>query len=256
MFRNDLILSVAATSTIALDPGLDPQRLQPVFKRFGRLHVPGVFTPAAAAAIAGAFDEATGWKRSIHLGPGQDLDIPIENLEALPPQRRAEIEARMRAGSRDVFSYLFDALRVSDALDRNEPMHPVLLDACRFVRSPAFLDFVRVMTGDSRPMWADMMASRYLPGHFLTTHDDEQAGHDRLYAYVLGFSPQWRTDWGGLLMFVDPDGHVSEAYTPTFNSLNIFKVPQPHAVSLVAHFAQAPRHALTGWLHGRPPAKR
>lgn len=230
--------------------------MQAVFKRFGRLHVPGLFDDRSAARIAQALASAQGWKRSVHLGPGQDVDIPIENIEALAPDRRAEIEARMAAGSRDVFSYLFDAMRVSDALDRSGDMDPVLLEACRFIRGPRFLEFIRSLTGDDRPVWADMMASRYLPGHYLTTHDDEQTGHDRLYAYVLGFSPRWRTDWGGLLMFVDGDGHVSEAYTPTFNALNIFKVPQPHAVSVVAHFAQAPRYALTGWLHGRPPAPR
>jgi len=46
---------------------------------------------------------------------------------------------------------------------------------------------------------------------------------------------------------------VAEAYTPAFNALNIFKVPQPHAVSLVAPFAGGDRLAITGWVRSKGP---
>jgi hypothetical protein len=47
---------------------------------------------------------------------------------------------------------------------------------------------------------------------------------------------------------LDQDGHVSEGYTPAYNALNLFRVPQRHAVSYVAPFAGAPRLAITGWI--------
>ena len=64
----------------------------------------------------------------------------------------------------------------------------------------------------------------------------------------------WRADWGGLLLFQDADGHVSEGYVPKFNALNLFAVPQTHAVSQVASFATASRLSITGWIRsgGRP----
>ena len=107
------------------------------------------------------------------------------------------------------------------------------------------------LTGDPRCAYADAQATRYRPGDFLTAHDDDVAGKKRLYAFVLNFTPAWRPDWGGLLAFHDADGHVSEAYTPTFNALNIFRVPQQHAVTQVASFAGAERLSITGWIRER-----
>ena len=68
---------------------------------------------------------------------------------------------------------------------------------------------------------------------------------------MLNFTPTWRADWGGILNFIDADGHISEGYTPAFNALNIFKVPQNHAVSMVTPFAREGRYSITGWLKYR-----
>ena len=119
------------------------------------------------------------------------------------------------------------------------------------LNSEPFLAFVRALTGDPRCAYADAQATRYRPGDFLTAHDDDVAGKHRLYAYVLNFTPSWRPDWGGLLAFHEADGHVSEAYTPSFNALNIFRVPQLHAVTQVASFAGAHRLSITGWVRER-----
>nr|WP_240902836.1 2OG-Fe(II) oxygenase family protein [Caulobacter sp. SLTY] len=98
------------------------------------------------------------------------------------------------------------------------------------------------------------MATRYLPGHFLTAHDDAAPGKHRLYAYVLNLTARWRADWGGILMFLDEEDHVAEGYTPSFNALNIFRVPQRHAVSMVAPYAGEPRLSITGWIRSQAPS--
>jgi Rps23 Pro-64 3,4-dihydroxylase Tpa1-like proline 4-hydroxylase len=107
---------------------------------------------------------------------------------------------------------------------------------------------VRTITGDARPRFCDAQATRYAPGHFLTAHDDKDEAKGRLYAYVLNMTAGWTADWGGLLLFLDEDGHVSEGYTPAFNALNLFRVPQPHCVSLVTPFAPRSRLSITGWI--------
>ena len=58
---------------------------------------------------------------------------------------------------------------------------------------------------------------------------------------------------GGLLLFYDSRGNVVRGYTPGFNMLNIFKVPQPHSVSWVTPLAANPRYAVTGWLRAGKP---
>jgi Rps23 Pro-64 3,4-dihydroxylase Tpa1-like proline 4-hydroxylase len=91
----------------------------------------------------------------------------------------------------------------------------------------------------------DGRATRYGPGDFLTHHDDHSG--NRHTAYVLGLSPEWRPDWGGLLMLHDPAEARSQALHPQFNTLTLFRVPCDHSVSIVAPFAPVPRYAVTGW---------
>ncbi|MFX9023862.1 2OG-Fe(II) oxygenase family protein, partial [Acinetobacter baumannii] len=74
-----------------------------------------------------------------------------------------------------------------------------------FINSEIGLSFLRTLTGDDRIAYVDAQATRYLPGHFLTEHDDEADGKHRLFAFVLNLTPRWRVDWGGLLLFIDKD---------------------------------------------------
>jgi len=81
-------------------------------------------------------------------------------------------------------------------------------------------------------------------------HDDKTGGHKRLAAYVLNMTPSWRPDFGGILHFFDERGNVSQGFVPTFNALNVFRVPAEHAVSQVALFGGY-RYSVTGWFHAR-----
>lgn len=114
--------------------------------------------------------------------------------------------------------------------------------------APPFRDLMRRITGDDAIDYADGQATLYRAGDFLTRHDDRVEGKGRRAAYVLGFTPEWVTDWGSLLAFPDAEGHVAEAYRPAFNALSLFRVPMLHAVTQVSEFAPAGRYSITGWL--------
>ncbi|WP_296820609.1 2OG-Fe(II) oxygenase family protein [Brevundimonas sp.] len=236
-----------------LDKGLDPDAVAPVFKRFGRLHLPGLLRAEDALELHAGVRKADGWRRAIHLGPGQDYDMPMAELEAMAADERTALEAQVYASATDAFRYMFDTVRISQDTLKGQDISPALVQVRDFLNGEAFLQFVRRLTGEPRIVYADCMATRYLPGHFLTAHDDEAPGRDRLFAYVLNLTARWRADWGGMLLFLDEDDHVAEGYMPAFNSLNIFRVPQRHAVSIVAPFAGEPRLAITGWLRARRP---
>ncbi|ATQ41633.1 hypothetical protein CSW64_03995 [Caulobacter mirabilis] len=239
---------------LRLDQGLRPEACRPIFRQFGRLHLPGVLVQEDAIALHRAIVGAEGWRRTVHVEDGRDAELSIEEIEELGPEQRAAFEKGLHDMARDSFRYVFDSIRVSALAQFDQPVDPALVAIWRFMNSETFLGFVRELTGDDRPAYCDMMATRYLPGHFLTAHDDEAPGKNRLYAYVLNLTARWRADWGGILMFLDDEDHVAEGYVPAFNALNIFKVPQRHAVSLVAPFAGDQRISLTGWIRSAPPA--
>lgn len=150
--------------------------------------------------------------------------------------------------ARSGFHYLFESLRISDLVEVGADVPPALQALYDWLNSEAFLAFAREISGFEDLVYVDAQATRFLPGHYLNQHDDAKDGAGRRLAYVLNLTSQWRPDWGGLLAFVDKDGHVAEAYAPAFNALNLFRVPQPHMVTAVAPFAGGPRLSITGWI--------
>lgn len=114
------------------------------------------------------------------------------------------------------------------------------------------LSLLRSVTCAGEIDFADAQATAYGPGHFLTAHDDLVAGKNRHAAYVFGLTPRWSIDWGGLLL-VHEGGKEAAAIVPGFNMLSLFKVPQPHSVSMVAPFAANRRYSVTGWLRSANP---
>ncbi len=217
------------------------------------MHVPGFLHHEDALSLYESVARARGWLRAVHVAPGRDAEIPLDGPNALTPAAVAGLERDLREQATDTFQYVFDLIRVSMDAEAGRPVDPTLMAAYRFVNSEPFLDFVRDLTGDSSAAYADMTATRYGPGHYLTVHDDAAPDQNRLFAYVLNLSPGWRPDWGGVLMFLDEDDHVAEGYSPTFNAINLFRVPQPHAVSVIAPYARGVRTSLTGWICSRAP---
>jgi Rps23 Pro-64 3,4-dihydroxylase Tpa1-like proline 4-hydroxylase len=151
------------------------------------------------------------------------------------------------------FQFRYETIRVPDSEEERAADGALLARFAQFVCSPECILLLRKVIGSPQIAFADAQATAYGPGDFLTAHNDEVPGKDREAAYVFNLAPEWRADWGGLLMFHRKDGHVEEAYTPKFNALNIFKVPQAHSVSFVAPFVPNRRYAVTGWLRNSKP---
>ena len=173
---------------------------------------------------------------------------------ALTPEARASLERAAHAAARYDFQYLYETIRVPESEQERRAAGSDLDLFASFLSSPEVVDLLRRITGCAAVDFVDAQATAYGLGHFLTAHDDEVAGKARHAAYVFNLTPRWRVDWGGLLAFHGADGNVSEAFTPSFNTLNLFAVPQPHSVTMVAPFAAARRYSVTGWLRGLPEA--
>jgi Rps23 Pro-64 3,4-dihydroxylase Tpa1-like proline 4-hydroxylase len=172
-------------------------------------------------------------------------DMP---LGVLSEEQKSALSDSLHERASRGFQYLFDNFPISDAYALGRHRKLYLMRVLEFLNSNDFLMLVRQVTGVGAIAEIDAQATCYEPGHFLTRHDDFASGVNRVAAYVLNFTPRWSASWGGVLNFIDSDGHVSEGYVPAFNALNLFKVPQPHAVSYVAPYAQAGRYSITGWL--------
>lgn len=222
------------------------------FERDRRLHLPGVLQPAGAEALHAALTTTTEWERTL-TDRDREIDVPPAELAALSAEAQVALHRGVYEKARSGFAYLFETIRISGLSEAGRALDPAFQAIYRWLNGPEFLGAVAELSGDDRGVYVDCQATRYLPGFFLTGHDDEKGGKDRLFAYVLNLSPEWRAEWGGLLLFHDQAGNVAEGYTPAFNALNLFAVPQRHSVSLVTPSAGGARLSITGWIRSKRP---
>jgi Rps23 Pro-64 3,4-dihydroxylase Tpa1-like proline 4-hydroxylase len=227
-----------------LNPALDRSSLAEAFRHSGRLHIPGVLTEPSAVRLFYALQQETPW--TVTLNKGSDF----LDFERVSPEERGKLAMGAFERARSAFQYIFDNHRLSrNGEPYGNPGHH-LARWVEFVNAPSFLAFMREVTGLDAIAWTDAQATLYRPGDFLTSHDDETGGHKRLAAYVLNLTPGWNPDWGGVLQFFDERGNIAEGFVPTFNALNVFRVPALHSVSQVALYGGY-RYSITGWLHAR-----
>lgn len=231
---------------IQLRGDLDRRLIRNVFDQRHRVHIPACLEDSAARFGLEVLRHRTSWRLSVNSSK-QHYDVHPEQIAALPTARQVLMLDAINEGARHGFQYAFNNFPMHDVYVAGERAHP-LMRFYEFLNSPSFLDFAREVTGCADIAFADAQATLYRPGHFLTVHDDDVSGKHRRVAYVLNFTETWRADWGGILQFIDQDGHVAEGYTPMFNSLNLLRVPQKHCVSYVAPAAANGRYSITGWL--------
>lgn len=231
-----------------LSASLDTRSLSRQYAASRRLQIPDFLGGDGADRLTDRLRELS-WRLALNSGP-RHADLPLDSLPALGQARLDAIRAEVRKAAAVGFQYLYETFPIADLHQAGELKDPALLAIFEFMNSPIVLMRLQEITGHAAE-FCDMQATRYRPGHFLTTHSDEAHGKHRVFAYVLSLSPVWRPTWGGQLQFLNEAGHVLETFVPTYNALSIFSVPCPHHVSQVTDFAPVDRLSLTGWFRTR-----
>jgi len=228
-----------------LNPELDRAELARQFRDQGRIHIPDVLTKWSADRLHFCLQREINYKLCTNIG---GIARALENLSS--EERQACSVAAWREVGIGGFQFLYDTHLVSFAGEPYPDPGHHLANFVAFLNGCDFLGFAREITGIDAIAFADAQATMYRRGHFLTAHDDDVPNTKRLIAYVFGFTPVWRPEWGGLLEFPGLNG-VDAAFLPGFNTLKLFRVPMSHYVSVVAPYAQGLRYSITGWLRAR-----
>jgi SM-20-related protein len=192
------------------------------------------------------------WRRIINSG-ARHFEARAHDFENMPAAERDVLDKAVIAAARDSFQYRYDIIRIPDDGADRAALPPALVQFSELLNHPDTIDTLRQITGEPAIAYADMQATRYRPGDFLTRHDDDVPEKHRLFAYVLGMTRGWKPEWGGLLHFTDRDDRLIDTIAPRFNALSLFAIRQPHSVSYVAPYASADRISVTGWLRSKRP---
>ena len=189
-----------------------------------------------------------------------------------------DVEAAARAYARDGFVQIPDvfepavaeslATLLETALDwdlafEGEDGRPAVLTRAQIAAAgePVLRERLKAMLARAGNQYGFMYLSYPLISAYLAGRDPGHAIHgsevsDRLTAYTLGLTREWRPDWGGQLLFHDEAGDVTRGHAPRWNTLTLFRVPQLHSVAPVAAYARGTRLSVVGWLRDAGAAAR
>ena len=218
-------------TTYVINPDLDRAALAREYAEAGRVRVHDLLALDAVAELYEFLDGHDGWWQLINT-PNGVIELDREKRAAMSAEELAELDRETHDGARFGFQYRYEGLRVpADEEEGREEENPLAAFA-RLMSSDPMLDFLRAVTGSAEVAFTDGQATAYGPGDFLTGHDDDVPGKDRIAAYVFGMTPRWRPEWGGLLLFHGEKEATVAGNVPRFNTLDLSAVPQPHSVSL------------------------
>lgn len=232
-----------------LNPLLERDVLARTFALTGRVQIRDVLTDASARNLHNVISRATPWGLAWHAGDDGPHNIPQPQLETLSQSAKVDIQRKLTAAmQQSEYGFLYAQYPMVHAyLEKWAPGGPHDL-IVELINDDPMLELVRAVTGIDQLTKADAQATLYAPGNFLAMHDDSHVAEGWRVAYVLNLCAQdWRPEWGGYLNFYDEEGDIVEGLRPRFNALNLFRVPQRHAVSYVPPFAPHARFAITGW---------
>ncbi len=230
-----------------LNPKLDLDALAKAYKIHQRIQIIDFITPKSADVMASVLENETAWALSYN-DKKDSFDVSAAALRRLSQNGYNALFFTVYAQAMAEFCYLFERIKIPIHTKKQSKAAENRQKIADFMNKSTTLSALRHITGAPRIEFADVQATRYGAGHFLKQHTDHAPDQHRLAAYVLNLSRNWQADWGGQLQFIGPDGTVLEACLPTLGALNLFAVPQPHAVSFVPPYCPAKRHSITGWL--------
>lgn len=236
---------------LRLNPALNIAPYARAYAENKVVQVPNLFDDAVADEIERIL-LSLPWRLVCQDDSRKNVFFTREQLKAMPAEERRRLEDGIRRRAADNFGFTYFTYPMIHAAlsgwDRGHPIHTLT----QFLNSPEFIAFARQIIDCPRLSKIDAQASNYQPGHFLTRHIDDGLKKERRAAYTLGFSRNWQTDWGGLLMFLDDKFDVTRAFVPRFNTLSVFDGLMLHSVSSVTPFAAAPRLSVVGWFRDDP----
>lgn len=232
-----------------LNPQLDRDALAAVFAETGRVQIRDVLTEESARNLYQVIARETPWGLAWHAAADGPHNVPQPELRALSHAAQAELQSKLTSAMRGRdYAFLYAQYPMVHAyLQGWAPggPHEIIVE---LINDLPLMELVRQVTHMPELTKADAQATLYAPGNFLAMHDDSHVAEGWRVAYVLNLCAEdWRPEWGGYLNFYNDDGDIVEGLRPRFNALNLFRVPQRHAVSYVPPFAPHARFAITGW---------
>jgi len=229
----------------SLRPDIEIDQLARDFHATGHVRIRNLLSADTAGLLHNTLRSRQDWRQIINSGD-KIFELDRETRASMSDEQTRSLDDAVIAGARSGFQYRYETIRAPDPSPERDRSDDPVAKFAAWLSGEQPVNLLRKITGMGDIAFADAQATAYSPGDFLTGHDDDVAGKNRRAAYVFGLTPEWRTEWGGLLLL--HDGDWIRGQVPSFNCLDLMAVPQMHSVSQVTRSAAYRRYSITGWL--------
>jgi Rps23 Pro-64 3,4-dihydroxylase Tpa1-like proline 4-hydroxylase len=227
--------------------------LKQSYLEHGYVKVPNALSTNSANLIYSSISKQEQWNLVFRSNNAhQDLNnLNVENWDKEHIDNLIDlIHKQAEAG----FQYFYETIPIYDIYYDKLMLGHFFNDIFEFINSDETLAFFRKMLNAPEITFADAQITRFRAGHFLNQHNDDVNGKNRVAAFVINLTKDWRVDWGGELHLFTDNFEIKKSFVPSFNEINIFKVPVKHLVGYVSPFATGNRLSITGWFRsGKNP---
>src|SRR5258705_2329087 len=216
---NEIPMTLSPDAAPEPNPAVDFEASGAAFAHTGRVHIADVVRRESAQRIYRCLREETPWSFLVH------KDGKSADLTGLMLSDRANLAAGSWEYARDHFAFCYDHHHLSYGLEPYLQSSHYHARVVEFLNSSAFISFMRRMTGMETIAYTEAHATLYRPGDFLSTHNDHLPGKNRLSAYVLNMTPDWRGPWGGASSYLDAKGNVGGDFVSPLQCRQRFPLP-------------------------------
>ncbi|MFD2166304.1 2OG-Fe(II) oxygenase [Thalassotalea euphylliae] len=213
--------------------------LHDTFAAHGVVRINNFLDADVAQSLANDADSVS-FKNAFFLD-GKNQELSDDDIRAMPADKVRNLYRNLYKLASTGVGFLYGRHKLSEGETGNFDQ------VIQSLNSERCLSLINAITNKQNLKSADGQVTRYRVGDYLTRHIDNIQGETREIAYVLGLSPEWHPDWGGLLQFFELNGTPTNSYMPEFNSLTIFDVNKVHSVTSIAPFSPKNRYSVTGW---------
>lgn len=227
-----------------INENLDWDAIKAIYSRDGRIRIENFLRDDIAEEIRQFLASNAQWDLYCS-GANGAVTYTSEQLSSLTQQQHSEILRSLHAVAAKQFAFFYYRYNLLNDEDT------IISRFRQYISGQQYMNFARYISGSDSINSVTAGATCFKPGCFITLHDDLHEKEGRKIAQVFGFTKSWNPDWGGTLHFLDQRMKVTGVEIPSFNTLDLLKVPQNHFVSQVCSYATEKRFSITGWLHER-----
>jgi len=234
-------------TSLSLQKSTPPVSLIESFKANGFVKIKQALSDESASAIHQHIQAQSLWNLVFDAN-GKHQDLNNQEVANWTDKQKQELENIIYQQAENGFQYHYETIPLFDIYQNNLMPGHFFNSIIEFLNQESTLRYFRELLSSPDIAFADGQITRFSAGHFLNVHNDDVEKKNRVAAYVINLTPEWQANWGGALHILDENNAIKQSFLPTFNEINIFKIPVDHYVGFVSPFATKSRLSITGWL--------